>query len=177
MKIVFLDFDGVVTARNGTPGSYMTHGQDEYGPTPRCMERLLELVRRSCAKIVVSSNWRKFDKDGPGSTWRHPLYGNVANPLPKFVPQLGRAYLETLPPIRLCKAAVADWWLLGKPDVDSFVALDDMCELEGYDRFDTFRNRYVNTDPETGLTDEDCEKAFEMLSRPFSRRNAAWFPA
>jgi len=34
MKIIFLDFDGVVTARNGTPGSYMTHGQDEYGATP-----------------------------------------------------------------------------------------------------------------------------------------------
>jgi len=141
------------------------------------MKRLLGLVRRSGAKIVVSSNWRKFAAAGPGSAWRHPLYGEVGNPLPKFVPRLGGAYLETLPPIRLRKAAVTEWWLIGKPNVESFVALDDMCELEGYDRLDVFRNRYVNTDPETGLTDEDCEKAFEMLSRPFNRRDAAWFSA
>ena len=38
-----------------------------------------------------------------------------------------------------------------------------MCLREGYDRFETFKGRYVNTDPETGLTDEDCEKALAIL--------------
>lgn len=166
MKVVFLDFDGVVTAKNGTPGSYMTHGPGEYGPTPACVGRLMKLVEDSGAKIVVSSNWRKFDVDGPGSVWKNPWYGPVKNPLPAFVPALGGAYIGTLPPLRLCKAAVADYWLLGKDEVESFVALDDMCSREGYDRFDSFKGRYVNTDQETGLTDEDCEAALRILSTP-----------
>ena len=166
MKIIFLDFDGVVTAKNGTPGSYMTHGLDEYGPTPVCVDRLTKLVKDSGAKIVISSNWRKFDVDGPGSIWKNPWYGSVKNPLPGFIPMLGDAYLESLPTIRLCKAAVADYWLLVKKSgVESFVALDDMCAHEGYDRFETFKGRYINTDPETGLTDEDCEKALAILRR------------
>ena len=166
MKIIFLDFDGVVTAKNGTPGSYMTHGLDEYGPTPVCVNRLMKLVKDSGAKIVISSNWRKFDVDGPGSIWENPWYGGVKNPLPKFIPALGDAYLESLPAIRLCKAAVADYWLLVKGNaVESFVALDDMCAHEGYDRFETFKDRYINTDPETGITDEDCEKALAILKR------------
>ena len=164
MKIIFLDFDGVVTAKNGTPGSYMTHGPGEYGPTPVCVDRLMKLVKDSGAKIVISSNWRKFDVDGPGSIWENPWYGGVKNPLPGFIPMLGDAYLESLPAIRLCKAAVADYWLLAKKSgVESFVALDDMCAREGYDQFEPFRGRYINTDPETGLTDEDCEKALVIL--------------
>jgi len=166
MKVIFLDFDGVVTAKNGTPGSYMTHSLDEYGPTPVCVNRLMKLVEDSGAKIVISSNWRKFDVDGPGSIWENPWYGGVKNPLPKFIPMLGGAYLESLPAIRLCKAAVADYWLLVKGNaVESFIALDDMCTHEGYDRFETFKDRYINTDPETGLTDEDCEKALAILKK------------
>ena len=165
MKIIFLDFDGVVTAKNGTPGSYMTHDLDEYGPTPVCVDRLMKLVKDSGAKIVISSNWRKFDVDGPGSIWENPRSGGVNNPLPRFIPMLGDAYLESLPAIRLCKAAVADYWLLNKNEIASFVALDDMCSQEGYDKFETFKGRYINTDPETGLTDEDCEKALAILRR------------
>ena len=171
MKIIFLDFDGVVTAKNGTPGSYMTHCPEEYGSTPVCVNRLMKLVKDSGAKIVISSNWRKFDVDGPGSIWKNPCYGGIKNPLPGFIPRLGDAYLESLPAIKLCKAAVADYWLLGKTDVKSFVVLDDVCGLEGYGSFETFKGRYINTDPETGLTDEDCEKALEILSRPFSYKN------
>ena len=165
MKVIFLDFDGVVTAKNGTPGSYMTHGPEKYGPTPVCINRLMKLIKDSGAKIVISSNWRKFDVDGPGSIWKN-RYGSIKNPLPRFIPMLGDAYLESLPAIQLCKAAVADYWLLHrKSNVESFVALDDMCAYEGYDRFETFGGRYINTDPETGLTDEDCEKALAILRR------------
>lgn len=166
MKVIFLDFDGVVTAKNGTPGSYMTHGPEGYGPTPVCVNRLMKLVKDSGAKIVISSNWRKFDVDGPGSIWKNPWYSDVKNPLPGFIPMLGDAYLESLPALRLCKAAVAGYWLLiKKSGVESFVALDDMCSQEGYDRFETFKGRYINTDRETGLTDEDCEKALAILKR------------
>jgi hypothetical protein len=171
MKIVFLDFDGVVTAKNGTPGSYLTHRLDEYGATPACLKRVLKLVSKTQAKIVISSNWRKFDETGPGSFWTHPIFGNVPNPLPKFIPALGGAYLETLPPVRTVGKAAVVWnWLTARKGIDSFVVLDDMCRREGFCSVPEFFNRYVNTDPETGFTEKDLRAAETILS-------AIWAPA
>lgn len=165
MKVIFLDFDGVMTAKNGTPGSYMTHGPEEYGATPECVRRVLKLAEEQGAKIIVSSNWRKFDETGAGSIWTHSIYGDIANPLPKFIPQLGHAYLGKLPPVRgLGKAALITCWLASHGEVKRFVAFDDMCAHEGFRSFEELEGRYVNTDPETGLTDEDCEKAARILS-------------
>jgi len=114
----------------------------------------------------VSSNWRKFAPDGEFSIWYHPVYGEVHNPLPKFLPSLGGAYLENLPPIRhLGKAALAEFWLSARNDIESFVALDDMCVLEGYTTSCLFKDKYINTDPETGFTAKDCLVAAEILSR------------
>jgi hypothetical protein len=165
MKIIFLDFDGVVTAKNQTPGSYITHSNINYGPTPICVECLLNLVKKTDAKIVISSNWRKFDESGNNSIWKNPLYGDICNPLPKFIPMLKDGYLETLPPIRhKNKAIIAEQWLLQHNNIESFIAFDDMCEYEGYCSLEIFKNKYINTDPETGITDKDCEKAFLILN-------------
>lgn len=40
-KMVFLDVDGVMTSFTDTPGSYMTHGEDGYGISPSCFNRLI----------------------------------------------------------------------------------------------------------------------------------------
>ena len=115
----------------------------------------------------MSSNWRRFDADGPGSVWTHQTYGSVRNPLPKFLPMLGGFFLECLPAVRhVPKAAVAESWLAVRKDVESYAALDDMCEWEGYTTSEAFQGRYVQTDPETGLTDADCVKALAMLNTP-----------
>jgi len=44
MKVIFLDFDGVITAKSGTPGSYITHDATEYGATPACVDWLKTLI-------------------------------------------------------------------------------------------------------------------------------------
>jgi len=41
MNVIFLDCDGVVTSTLETPGSYLNHVSDEYGPSPKCVKRLL----------------------------------------------------------------------------------------------------------------------------------------
>ena len=164
MKIIFLDFDGVVTSEIETPGSYITNSGINYGPTSICVNRLLNLAENTGSKIVISSNWRKFDIDGKKSIWKHSVYGEIHNPLPKFIPMLKDFYLETLPPIRhIKKAFLAEKWLNEHNNIESFIALDDMCEYEGYCSLNIFKNRYINTNSKTGLTDEDCKKAFEIL--------------
>ena len=59
--LIFLDIDGVVTSCMTTPGSYMNHEPSDYGPSPDCVERLKRLCDVTNAKIVISSNWRKFE--------------------------------------------------------------------------------------------------------------------
>lgn len=65
-KIVFVDFDGVLTSKHETPGSYV-NWQSQYGISPSCFDRLEELCTRTRAKVIVSSNWRRFDDDGKWS--------------------------------------------------------------------------------------------------------------
>ena len=62
MKIIFLDFDGVmdtsyydfVLAREGKPSS------DAYGPIfdPKCVDYLRRIIDQTGASIVVSSTWK-----------------------------------------------------------------------------------------------------------------------
>ena len=64
MKIIFLDFDGVmdtayydhVLAKEGKPGN------DKYGTIfdPYCVQNLKRIIDETGAKIVVSSSW-KYD--------------------------------------------------------------------------------------------------------------------
>ena len=82
-KIIIIDFDGVMNSFNETPGSYITHGNVGYGASESCLKRLYDLVISENASIVISSNWRKFDNDGPYSIWTN-AYGAIHNPLPVF---------------------------------------------------------------------------------------------
>jgi len=66
----------------------------------------------------------------------------------------------------MCKAALARYWLLEHNGIDGFVALDDMCDAEGYGTYDIFKGRYINTNPETGFTGKDCRLALDILSNP-----------
>ena len=64
-KLIVLDVDGVMTSFGETPGSYVTHGPSEYGVSRGPLTRLLRLVSDTGAKVVISSNWRRFDEEGP----------------------------------------------------------------------------------------------------------------
>ena len=159
MKIIFLDFDGVCTSTLETPGSYLNHSADEYGPSPGCIKRLIKLCEATNARIVISSNWRKFDDDG---VWK---FNNehVRNPLPALKRLLGRYCIGSLPSTRnKTKAEVLVEWLRLCTDEDDaeFVVFDDDLS-EGLQDTTEFgiASKFVHTEPTVGLTDKDCEKA------------------
>lgn len=50
MKIIFLDFDGVITAPIKKGGFYI--------PRPRFVKKLNAIIKATDAKVVISSSWR-----------------------------------------------------------------------------------------------------------------------
>jgi hypothetical protein len=57
MKLIFLDIDGVMNHRNYMIRSRLHHLQEF---CPVAVRNLREIVKRTNAKIVISSTWRKF---------------------------------------------------------------------------------------------------------------------
>ena len=162
MKLIFLDFDGVCTSTLETPGSYLNHTLEEYGPSASCISRLIKLCDDTGAKVIISSNWRKFEDDGKWS-----FNGTaVQNPLPALKKLLGDNCIGSLPPNRhMNKSAVLLSWLdVHIHKVASFAIFDDDLS-EGFQNIADYgiRDKFVHVDYVTGLTDNDCKKAYNIL--------------
>lgn len=152
MRVIFLDFDGVLNTTGHAPilpPAPLTpmHGSIEwlaYQLEPDLCARLSRLVERADARVVLSTTWRNaFPLP---RLWE--LMGRVGLPVPiGATPMLpgGRRDREIL---AWCDAA----------GVDNFVALDD-------DPMDSIAatGRLVQTDPWIGLADEDVEAALRVL--------------
>ena len=164
-RFIILDFDGVVTSCLETPGSYITNRDESYGASPSCLNRLIELADSTGAKIVVSSNWRRFDDTGRCSFWNSSAHGTHANPLPALRKALGPRDLCDLPKERHIKKSEAlRRWFAEKqidPSTAEYVIFDDD-ESEGFGQSE-FGDRFILTDYRTGVTAADCEKAKEIL--------------
>ena len=143
--IVFLDVDGVL------------HGHSTLQTfDPACMLRLQRLIERTGASVVLSSDWRRWEKG--------------REDIAKQLCVLG------LPPPVDCTpctdfASRSDEildWLYRHPRVQHWVALDDM-DLTLAHAGSAFGAHFVQTNRDYGLGDADVERAILILSRPFIR--------
>ena len=156
MKIVFLDFDGVMNSeqwfwRGGAPGG------EQFDP--ESVVALNEITVRTGARIVVSSSWRHFHDD---AALREILGRNgVSGLMIGSTPRLGRN--EVGPPD--CdfgerpaeRGDEIEAWLDEHPEVSSFVILDDDSDMRG------LLPRLVQTEWKVGLTLADARRAIELL--------------
>lgn len=107
MKIIFLDFDGVmdtayydhVLSKEGLPGN------DSFGTVfdPNCVRNLNEIIEKTGADIVVSSSWKSF------MTYKDFLDMWEYRGLPGFVTDV-----TPTPSIRRNRGDEIDAWLDGK---------------------------------------------------------------
>lgn len=160
--VIFLDFDGVLTARDTTPGSYLSNSGEDYGMSERCYGFLTDLISASDAKVVITSNWRRYQPDG---VWSSLEFGQFKNPLPKLLDRLGDLYVGSLPKTRhVTKSqALRIWADENRIDTDelNYVIFDDD-RREGFQDSE-FARHFVLTNSDVGLTREDCEKAVCIL--------------
>ena len=165
MRICFVDYDGVMTSIQ--EGSYFPVDVSKYKISMSCASKLVQLCKKCNAKVVVSSNWRKFDKDG---YWQHN--GNkYYNPLQTFIDVIREVYMCTLSPMRhVAKSfAVASWIENNKQHIDNFVVFDDDL-TERFQDIDEYniKDHFILVDRQVGLTDLDCQKATDILCKDFS---------
>ena len=153
MKVIFLDFDGVLTSSKA------------YGVLdPEKMELLLEILDKTGSSIVISSSWRLLDVPSTinnltgGSDyykktslrWLDRVVGVTPMPnVDEFI-----EYDDWTREVEIKK------YLSAHPEISSFVILDDM-EDEFTDPI--LISRLVKTTMKTGLTVEDANKAIELL--------------
>lgn len=142
MKIVFLDFDGVLNNRA------FLMAQDGLSRVNNCFDpdnvRWLNwLTDESGARIVVSSSWRYFNLDLRGVLKDAGVSGTVIGETPE-VPNVVRGMEIGM-------------WLRENAGVMSFVILDDDEDM-GY-----ISDHLVRTTFESGLTEELAYQALRVL--------------
>lgn len=167
-KVIFLDVDGVMNNYKSTPGSYMTHRADGYGVSRENFERLVKLASKTGARVVISSNWRRFSEDpaSPFYYWNNMVSGPIPNPLPKLKEMLKSVWYGDLPKDRhINKSEALELWFEDE-NIDhhslKYVIFDDD-DREGY-ASSKFSSHFIKTDSKVGLTDADCTKAEVLLA-------------
>jgi len=159
MRVLFLDFDGVL---NST--SYFRRVARETGRQtgaghidPLAVERLNRIVKATSCRIVVTSTWRLVHTL---EDLQRMLHGLSAEQLLGVTPdRIGprcREIEKWLDGVSRWNSEQRQW----RPPVDQFVILDDD-STAGIG----FASHFVQTSPETGLTDDDVDKAIKILVR------------
>lgn len=141
MKVLFVDFDGVLVPFQG-----VDRKKRPALAAPECVSNLNSIVEKTGAKVVVSSSWRLFPPlealaklmKGWGFT------GEVIDKTPHRKETRGHEILS---------------WLDENDKIDAFVVLDDDAS-----DLHLVRAHLVATDPMRGLTEENVQQAVELLN-------------
>lgn len=165
MKLLFLDFDGVLnsveTFRERTAARERGEPIPEFSDIDRgLVARLNQLLEQTGAKVVISSSWRCFarvqDPLNP-TRWLQRLLdsrgfkGEVIGSTPE------------LPYPKTRGDEIQSWLTRDGGAVRSFVILDDEDDMAH------LKDRLVQTSFETGLQDHHVSMAVTVLRRPVRR--------
>ncbi len=151
MKIIFLDFDGVLN------GTYYVNKVGGYGIIldPEKMELLAYIVKSTNAKIVLSTSWREhWEQD-------ESLCTQMGKDINRIFGEYGLKIHDKTPEISGDREFQIESWLDDNPEVSSFVVLDDM-----FLNSELVNDNFVRTSGFLGgLTEEDTKTAIEILNR------------
>lgn len=151
MKIIFLDFDGVLNS-----AKYL-QSHEEFGLVidPARMVLLKKIADATGARIVLSTSWREH-------WWKNAAECNSTGALINDIfSEYGLEILDKTPSLRAAREAEIKSWLDAHPEVTNYVVLDDRLMrapfLEGH---------FVKTSYHfDGLDETDAQKAIEILNR------------
>jgi len=141
MYIIFLDIDGVLYSSNHykwlkTKGK---RNKDKYGFLfdPKCVKNFNDIIRKTDAKIVISSSWRSGGlKTMQDCFSDRGVKGEI----------IGLTPIGTIDNLYFCRAEEIKAWLTKNGVPEKFVIIDDM-DLGGLE------NKLYKTKMANGLTD------------------------
>lgn len=168
IRFVMLDIDGVLTnVEDGS--SYLCGDPSTYRISERNLANLMTVLNADPAtKVVVSSNWRRFDDDGK---WSYCRFGSVhafKNQLPRLRQLLSKWIIGDLTHERhLSKSEALELWfednLWASKTHGKYVIFDDEPEAEGFSMHPIFYKHTIKTGVDNGLTKEDAARALAIL--------------
>ena len=150
MKVIFLDFDGVLNSKKYVIGC------GEYGVIidPTRMILLKQIVDETGANIVLSTSWREHWEKNSSEC------NDTGKQINAIFDECGLKIFDKTPKLHLRRELEIQDWLNKHPEIEKFVVLDDMFLgaefLEGH--FVKTSN-YFN-----GLDETDVKKAIEILN-------------
>jgi len=163
-QILFLDIDGVLTnVQDGS--SYLCGNPKTYGISEANFILLKKILQaHPQAKIVISSNWRRWEDPNPSWVYNGQTFYGA---LPKLRKRLSKKIIGDLTHERhLNKTEALELWFednewLSKTS-GKYVILDDDWR-EGYQAHPIFSKHLVFTDWRLGLVEDDAARAIEIL--------------
>lgn len=145
IKILFLDFDGVLTSDANTQKCVLEHRRENlFGIDwfdPDCVAALRKIVDETGAVVVISSSWRELGRDKLLYLWKElDMPGVLYGTTPEWV---------------LTKKEAIEQWLSDN-EHDAYAILDD--DVLGLPN-------QVKTNPRKGLSLEDAVNTIDTLNR------------
>jgi len=153
-KIIFLDFDGVITTLKSN-----WHLDKEK------MEMVKQICDATGAKIVISSSWRRYtlEQTIEAITTQETVYGHNPFPVPEYIVDItSRMYAfkhgnkETH--YGLCRGVEIEQWLSEHQDVTDYVILDDDSDM-----LLSQKAHFIKTHTFRGISKRDVERAINIL--------------
>lgn len=154
-RVIFLDIDGVLN----TPYSFNSCG-NYVGIDDDKVKRLRNIVSRTDAQIVLVSDWKRgWERDGKLKSKQDFTATYLDEKLAKFGLEIADKTKDKADGTYLSRGEGIMEYIYSN-DVKSFVILDDLqFDYDGCDLTDYF----VRTNPQTGLTNKQVEKACQIL--------------
>lgn len=150
MKVIFLDFDGVLNSYK-----YLMNSET-YGVAidPSRMVLLKQIVDAANAKIVLSTSWREhWSKDLTGCNSTGVLINNIFS-------EYGLQVYDKTPELHTRREIEIKSWLDRHPEVKNFVVLDDSLLSADY-----LNGHFIKTSNYfDGLDETDVQKAIDILN-------------
>ncbi len=164
MKVIFLDFDGVL--------NLIPQGHDYYGGIfhPEFVDNLGRIIEETGAKLVISSSWRTMGLERLKMMWEHRLYpGDIIGVTPDLRWRTKKDAME-LNEVEYVRGDEIESWLNLHPEVTNYVILDDDDDMLQSQRINFVRTSDNINHPDCidigyGLTKICSDDAIRILKR------------
>lgn len=171
-KIIFLDFDGVLT-NNKCSARLFEEGKptsDKYGELfdPKAVDLLNHIIDETNAKVVISSSWRYLGLAKLQELWQERgLHGQVIDmtslhAVDEFILENGLKWLENGVEgneMSSPRSMEIEWWLRYRKDnIANYVILDDLPMPS------TLQQHFVQVNPVYGLLNSQAEQTIKILN-------------
>jgi len=153
MKVIFLDFDGVITI---PPKWYLNANKIKW---------IKKIVDETDAKIVVSSSWRM---DSVEETIDKMIGRPKRCPRNKMLYWLIDNLYDVTHTYKSLRGQEIKDWLNGRNDIENYVIIDD-----DDDFLDEQLYHFVQTNYEDGITETEAIRAIKVLNKKWFQNSMA----